>query len=113
MAFWYLLKIGSGLGKEGFEGKKIIEAASWWQHFKSPPVKESMEAFGSPLYSMNMAPYWNQSAGFQQNYFSCYGMMLPQGNYETFGAGFSQLPAELGGQRPGAQGGRMSGRGIE
>ncbi len=101
------------LGKEGFEGKKIIEAASWWQHFKSPPVKESMEAFGSPLYSMNMAPYWNQSAGFQQNYFSGYGMMLPQGNYETFGAGFSQLPAELGGQRPGAQGGRMSGRGIE
>jgi hypothetical protein len=39
--------------------------------------------------------------------------MLPQVNYETFGAGFSRLPSELGGQRPGAEGSRMSGRGME
>jgi len=39
--------------------------------------------------------------------------MLPQVNYETFGAGFSRLPAELGGQFPGAQGSRMSGRPME
>ena len=42
-----------------------------------------------------------------------YGMMLPQGNYQMFGAGFSQLPTELGGQQPGAQGSRMSGHGME
>ena len=40
-------------------------------------------------------------------------MMLPQTNYDLFGAGFSQLPAELGGQRPGGRGGRMSGNPME
>jgi hypothetical protein len=101
------------LGKEGFDARKIIEAGNWWQHFKTPPFKETLEAFGSPIYSMNMAPYWNQNLGLQQDYFGGYGMMLPQVNYETFGAGFSRLPAELGGQRPGAEGSRMSGRGME
>ncbi len=101
------------LGKKGFEAKKIIEAGNWWQHFKSPPVQETLEAFGSPIYSMKMTPYWNQAYGMHQGYFSGYGQMLPQTNYETFGAGFSQLPAELGGQRHGAEGSRMSNRGME
>ncbi len=101
------------LDKEGFKGDKVIEAASWWQHFKTAPVKETMEAMGSPIYSMQMAPYWNQTIGLQQGYFSGYGQLLPQGNYETFGAGFSSLPSELGGQRAGAGGSRMSGRGME
>jgi sugar phosphate isomerase/epimerase len=101
------------LGKEGFDAKKIIEAASWWEHFKAPPFKETLESFGSPIYGMEMGPYWNQSLGLQQNYNSGYGMMLPQNNYETFGAGFSRLPTELGGQRQGAEGSRMSGRGME
>ena len=101
------------LGKKGFEAKKIIEAGSWWRHFKTPPVQETLEAFGSPIYSMKMAPYWNQSYGMRQGYFSGYGQMLPQTNYETFGAGFSQLPAELGGQRYGAGGSRMSNRQME
>ncbi|MCK9568103.1 TIM barrel protein [Candidatus Pacearchaeota archaeon] len=101
------------LGKEGFNAKKIIEAGQWWQHFKTPPLRETLEAFGSPIYGMQMAPYWNQSPGFQSDYFGGYGSMLPQVNYETFGAGFSRLPSELGGQRAGAEGSRMSGRGME
>ncbi len=102
------------LGKEGFDATKIIEAGNWWQHFKTPPVKETMEAFGSPIYSMEMAPYWNQSQGLQQGYMGgLEGQWLPQINYETFGGGFSQLPTELGGQRQGAQGSRMSGRSME
>jgi hypothetical protein len=101
------------LGKEGFDAKKIIEAGQWWQHFKTPPLRETLEAFGSPIYGMQMAPYWNQSPGFQADYFSGYGSMLPQINYETFGAGFSRLPSELGGTRAGAEGSRMSGRGME
>jgi len=102
------------LGKEGFDAKKIIEAGNWWQHFRTPPVKETMEAFGSPIYGMEMAPYWNQNLGLQQGYFGgMEGQWLPQVNYETFGTGFSQLPGELGGQRPGAQGSRMSGKGME
>lgn len=102
------------LGKEGYESKKIIEAAHWWQHFKTSPLQPTMELMGSPIYSEGVGPYWNQNIGLQQGYFGGMGMMLPQINYETFGAGFSQLPAELGGQRGGGgQGSRMSGRGME
>ncbi|MEK6913447.1 MAG: TIM barrel protein [Nanoarchaeota archaeon] len=101
------------LGQKGFDAKKIIEAGQWWQHFQTPPFKETLEAFGSPIYSMQMSPYWNQALGFQQGYFGGYGAMLPSINYESFGAGFSRLPSELGGQRQGAEGSRMSGRGME
>ncbi len=108
-----LKEIMAKLGKKGFEAKKIVEASAWWQHFKAPPLQESLEALGSPIYSMNMAPYWNQISGFSQGYLSGYGQMLPSINDETFGTGFSQLPQELGGQMPGARGGRMSGRPME
>ncbi len=101
------------LGEKGFDAKKIIEAGAWWQHFRSSPFQESLEAMGSPIYGMKMAPYWSQAPGLYQGYFSGYGQMLPQINYETFGAGFSRLPSELGGQAAGAQGSRMSGRPME
>ncbi|PIO07701.1 hypothetical protein COU59_02910 [Candidatus Pacearchaeota archaeon CG10_big_fil_rev_8_21_14_0_10_34_12] len=101
------------LGKKGDEAKKIVESGHWWTTFKESPIAPTLQALGSSIYGMDMAPYWNQIGGQQgQGYFS-YGMMLPQINYETFGAGFSNLPAELGGQRQGGQGGRMSGRGME
>jgi len=104
------------LGKKGKEAKKIIEAGNWWQHHSNQgafsPVGPTLEALGSSIYSMHMSPYWNQVAGTQQGYFSGYGAMLPPVNYETFGAGFSNLPAELGGQRPGGRG-RMSGTPME
>jgi hypothetical protein len=107
-------EILQNLGKEGFEANKIIEAGNWWQHFRTPPLKETLEAFGSPVYSMEMAPYWNQNVGFQQDYDAgLAGQWLPQINYETFGTSFSRLPSELGGQRPGAEGSRMSGRPME
>ena len=108
-----LKEIMEKLGKEGFKAKKIIEAANWWQHFKTPPVQETLEAVGSAFYSTNMAPYWNQELGLQQSYSGGFGQMLPQVNYETFGAGFAQLPTELGGQRQGASGTRMSGKPME
>ncbi len=93
--------------------RKIVEAGGFVQHFGVSPFPINLEAMGSPIYSMNMAPYWNQASGLSQGYSSGYGQMLPQVNYETFGAGFSQLPAELGGQRGGAQGGRISGQPME
>lgn len=100
------------LGEEGFEGRKIIEAGNWWQHFQTNPFKESLEGLGSSMYSEGVGPYWNQSVGLQQGYFSGYGNMLPQGNFEQFGGGFSQLPTDLGGQR-GGSGSRVSGRPME
>jgi hypothetical protein len=101
------------LEKAGFEGRKIVEAGGFVQHFGTSPYIPSLEAMGSPIYSEGVGPYWNQSIGLQQNYSSGYGQMLPQINYETFGAGFSQLPMDLGGQRQGAQGGRVSGTPME
>ena len=108
-----LKEVMEKLGEKGEKAKKIIEAAHWWQHQQTSPVGATLEALGSPIYSMHMSPYWNQIAGMQEGYFGGYGSMLPPVNYETFGAGFSNLPAELGGQRTGATGGRMSGRPME
>ena len=61
---------------------------------------------------MKMAPHWGQTPGLQEGYFLGYGQVLPQIHYETFGAGFSRLPQELGGQVAGG-GSRMSGRPME
>ncbi len=108
-----LKEIMEKLGQKGYDAKKIIEAGHWWQHFRTQPFQETLEAIGSPIYGMKMAPYWSQAPGLYQGYFGGYGQMLPQINYETFGAGFSRLPSELGGQQQGAQGGRMSGRPME
>lgn len=100
------------LGEKGFEARKIIEAGNWWEHFKTSPFQQTLEAFGSPIYGIKMQPYWSQSAG-TPGYFSGYGQMLPQINYETFGSGFSTLPAELGGQRQQTGRSRMSGSPME
>jgi sugar phosphate isomerase/epimerase len=107
------------LGQKGFEAKKIIEAGNWWQHFQTNPFNESLEGLGSPMYSgapsatVGGMPYWNQSLGFQQSYSEGFGRMLPGINYQTFGAGFSQLPSHLGGEMQGGQGSRMSNRPME
>jgi len=106
-------KIMDKLGKKGFEAKKIIEAGQWWQQMGGAPLMATLEQVGPAMYSGRGGPYWNQNIGLQQDYFGGYGLMLPQINYETFGAGFSQLPAELGGQRMGGAGSRMSGRPME
>jgi len=104
-----LKEIMGKLGQKGFDAKKIIEAGQWWQHFRTNPMKESLEGMGASFYTSKIAPYWNQSNGFQQGYFSGYGNMLPQTNYELFGAGFSRLPQELGGNVSNGAGGRMGG----
>jgi sugar phosphate isomerase/epimerase len=101
------------LEKAGFKGNKIVEAAGLVQHFQQSPYVPSLEAFGSSMYSGGgPGPSWNQALGLEQGYSSGYGMMLPSNNYQTFGAGFSQLPQELGGEVPRA-GGRFSQRGME
>lgn len=101
------------LEKEGKEGeiRKIVEAGGWAQHFGVPSHAMTLEAVGSPVYSEGVGPYWNQNIGLQQGYWGGYGEMLPGIHYESFGAGFSQLPSELGGDR--GRGSRMSGKPME
>jgi hypothetical protein len=103
------------LEKQGVlkDATKILETSGWPQHFGSSPMGYNLEGMGSSFYSNGVSPYWNQSLGLQQGYFGGYGLMLPQINYEMQGSGFSMLPSELGGQRMGSQGSRMSGRPME
>ena len=108
-----LKEMMEALGKKGEKAKKIVEAGNWWQHFQTSPMALSYEAMGSPIYSMKMAPYWNQTPTLQEGYFSGLGPTLPQINYATFGGGFSQLPPELGGQTQATGRGRMSGTPME
>lgn len=93
------------LGKEGFKGKKVVEALSWWQHFSEQGVNHAivptMQAFGSPIYGMQNAPYWNQAAGTMGSYFGFPAAYLPEKHFATYGTGFSMLPEELGGTIPG------------
>ncbi len=99
------------IGKYNKQAKKIIETGDWWNHFKRNPLPETLQAFGSPVYSMKMSPYWNQARGIMGGYFSGYGMINPDHHHQIYGAGFSTLPVELGGQMSGRN--RLSGSPVE
>ncbi|MCR4327615.1 MAG: sugar phosphate isomerase/epimerase [Nanoarchaeota archaeon] len=100
------------LGEEGARAIKINEVGGWFEHFKSSPFPQMLEAYGSPVYSSGTGPTWAQTGGFQQSYMEGYGQMLPQINYQMFGAGFSQLPQSLGGSQGQQGGGKMGGGGF-
>lgn len=90
------------LGDKGEKVKKIIEAGNWFQFFKTPPLAETYENLGTPLFPMK-APYWNQIASAYGNYFSFPSAYFTEQHMSTYGTGFSGLPQELGGQIPGRQ----------
>lgn len=86
------------------DAKKIMEAGSWYSglQFKHTPVLETFSALGSPVYAMQMSPYWNQAAVNFAPYYSGIGQTNPSFHHQVYGAGFSNLPIELGGQMAGA-----------
>ncbi len=94
------------LGEKGFEGKKIIEAGNWWQHFSEKgggnPFKPTIQAFDSPAYAMKAGPSWNTTSGLG-TYYSGHGTVNPAIHHSVFQAGFTTLPAELGGPTGGDQ----------
>jgi sugar phosphate isomerase/epimerase len=96
------------LEKAGVSPKKIIEAGNWYEHFKTIPFAQTLEAMGSPLYAMKTQPYWSKPVG----YFTGYGTFLPEEHFQMYGGGFSTLPTELGGQVP-QRGSRFSGTPME
>ncbi len=98
------------IGKFNKQAKKIIETGDWWNHFKRNPFPDTLQAFGSPVYAMKMSPYWNQARGMMGGYFSGFGMN-PDHHHQVYGAGFSNLPVELGGQMSGRN--RLSGAPME
>jgi hypothetical protein len=90
-------------GEEGYKDiKKVIEAGDWWQHFSgnskaNGPLMPTLAGMGAYV-TGNTG--WNQMYGIPGAYFSGYGTMLPENNFQTYGAGFMSLPTELGGQMP-------------
>ncbi|MBU0907723.1 MAG: hypothetical protein KKD18_03670 [Nanoarchaeota archaeon] len=84
--------------------KQVIETGNWFgpQAFGTQtPFAQTLKSFGSPIYAMKMSPYWNQSYGASGGYFSGYGQTLPEQHFSMYGAGFSNMPMELGGQMSG------------
>ena len=90
-------------GQEGYgDIKKVIEAGNWWQHFSANskangPLMPTISGMGAYVTGDTG---WNQMYGVPAAYFSGYGTMLPEQNFQTYGAGFLPLPTELGGQMP-------------
>lgn len=103
----------AAIGEKIKEFKHIVETGDWYQHFKTSPLPETFAAFGSPLYPMAMQPYWDQAQAMalKGSYFGGYGMN-PDIHHSIYGAGFSNLPMELGGQMPGNRN-RLSGNPLE
>ena len=97
-------------GKETGNIKRVIEAGDWYQHFKTSPFAEVAASFGSPIYAAKMGPYWSKAMASSGGYQSGYGMN-PDIHHSIYGAGFSSLPVELGGQMQGRS--RMGGAPIE
>jgi hypothetical protein len=86
-----------------FKGKHIFEGGNFFQHFKTAPHTMVLEAMGSPVYTTSSEQTWQKVYGTQGIYSSGYGPFLPDQHFSMYGAGFSSLPAELGGQAVGKQ----------
>jgi sugar phosphate isomerase/epimerase len=79
--------------------RNIIEAGAYPQHFKQSPMPQSLEYLESPVYTYDAGPSWAEARDMYASYLVGYGDILPEKHFDTFfGAGFSRLPKELGGQ---------------
>ncbi len=82
--------------------KKIVETGGpWFRDFRVTPMVQTLRAFGSPVYAMEMAPNWQYAANASGGYFAGFGTMLPEQHFSIYGSGFSNMPVELGGQLSG------------
>jgi len=109
-----LKEIRGKLGEEEY-GKlaHIVEAGGFVAQFKTSPHPETLKYFNSPLYTHKSDLYWNTVADFNTEYNMGYNITFPQKHFETYGAGFSNLPTELGGQAQQKEGSRFSGNAME
>lgn len=86
------------------ERRNIVEAGAFVQHFKQSPLPQTLEHLDSSIYAYEAGPTWADARDLYASYLVGYGDILPQKHFDTFfGAGFSRLPKELGGQAQGNQ----------
>ena len=96
------------LEKRGYSGKAIMEAGGFPRFFETSPQPYILEAMGSPLYSIDAAPYWSEIRDTFGRYYMGYGEILPKQHFDLYGAGFSTVPQELGGQAGSPEKGRFA-----
>jgi len=96
------------LEKKGYSGKAIMEAGGFPRFFETSPQPYILEAMGSPLYSIEAAPYWSEIRDTYGRYQMGYGEILPKQHFDFYGAGFSTVPRELGGQAGSPEKGRFA-----
>ena len=93
--------------KQGFKGKEIIEAGNWWQFFSTQgggnPFLPTLEGLNSPIYAMSEGPGWANTS-YMGAYFSGHGPINTPIHHQTYGAGFQNMPVELGGEIAGDRG---------
>jgi len=94
--------------KQGFKGKEIIEAGNWWQFFSTQgggnPFLPSLEGLDSPVYAMGGGEGGWANTAYMGGYFSGQGPISPQVHHQIYGAGFQNMPVELGGEIAGDRG---------
>ena len=86
------------ISEKNKDAKKIIEAIDWYKNFQTTPLGETFAHFNTPIYAMKNAPYWHEQMETMGTYFSGFGMN-PDVHHAYYGAGFTDLPVELGGQQ--------------
>ncbi len=90
------------LEKNKVKGKRIFEGGNFFQHFQKSPFPYTLSWSGSPMYSENGGPYFNQMGGLGA-YYMGQGPINPAVHHSVYGAGFTTLPVELGGEMQGQQ----------
>lgn len=103
------LDLISGFNKQA---KKIVETGGpWFQFFQRSPLVDTFASFGVSAYGGGQGgPDWSQTRNSSGSYFSGYGMN-PEVHHSLYGAGFGNIPVELGGQMAGRN--RLSGSPME
>ncbi len=100
------------LQKHGFKlekGNAIAEAGGFVGQFKTNPHLDVLSYFDSPLFQ-HQAPYWSNIWETEGSYWAGYGN-LPDVHFRNiYGAGFTNLPPELGGVGTGEDRSRFAGR---
>lgn len=85
------------------EMRKIVESGNFVKEFKQSAYPPSLSALGSPIYGAKADSHWGQLQGVYGGYFGGQGAINPQIHHSIYGAGFTTLPTELGGNIPGEQ----------
>lgn len=100
------------------KAKKVIETGEWFTRqgglgLTKTPVVEAFEGFGASVYDYAGGPSWNQTASAYGSYFGGLGPINPQIHHSIYNAGFTNLPAYLGGEIAGQGNSSFSGAPLE